>query len=100
MGATPGDGLLPEAGLLSYKNNLYGTTYTGGANGNGTVFKLTHPVKKGAPWTETILHSFGADSDDGRYPTAGLIVDKKGNLYGTTTAGGAYGSGTVFEITP
>lgn len=100
FGGYSGDGLLPEAGLIRYKSNLYGTTYTGGAYGHGTVFKLAHPVKKGAPWTETILHSFGAQSDDGRYPTAGLIVDKEGNLYGTTNAGGAYGSGTVFEITP
>ncbi|MGO9084968.1 MAG: choice-of-anchor tandem repeat GloVer-containing protein [Candidatus Sulfotelmatobacter sp.] len=100
FGGYPGDGLLPEAGLIMYKSNLYGTTYTGGLYGQGTVFKLAHPVKKGAPWTETILHSFGADSDDGRAPNAGLIVDKKGNLYGTTTIGGAYGSGTVFEITP
>jgi uncharacterized repeat protein (TIGR03803 family) len=100
FGGYSGDGLLPEAGLIRYKGKLYGTTYTGGAYGNGTVFKLAPPVKKGAPWTETILHSFGAQSDDGRYPAAGLIVDKVGNLYGTTTAGGAYGSGTVFEITP
>jgi uncharacterized repeat protein (TIGR03803 family) len=100
FGGYPGDGLLPEAGLIRYKNNLYGTTYTGGKNGQGTVFKLAPPAKKGGHWTETILYSFGADSDDGRAPAAGLIVDKKGNLYGTTTIGGAYGSGTVFEITP
>lgn len=100
FGGYSGDGLLPAAGLVMYKNNLYGTTYTGGMYGQGTVLKLTHPVKKGAPWTETILYSFGAATDDGRVPSAGLIVDKKGNLYGTTTVGGAYDSGAVFEITP
>ena len=100
FGGYPGDGLLPAASLVMYKNNLYGTTYTGGMYGQGTVFKLTRPVKKGVPWTETILYSFGATSDDGRAPSAGLIVDAEGNLYGTTTAGGVYGSGTVFEITP
>jgi len=100
FGGYPGDGLLPTAGLVRYKNNLYGTTYTGGKNGNGTVFKLAPPAKKGGLWTETILYNFGADADDGRYPAAGVIVDKKGNLYGTTTVGGVYGSGTVFEITP
>jgi len=100
FGGYSGDGLLPKAGLIMYKNNLYGTTYMGGANGNGTVFELLRPAKKGGAWTEKILYSFGANSGDGRYPEAGLIVDKTGNLYGTTTAGGAYGSGTVFEITP
>lgn len=72
--------------------NLYGTTYAGGANGKGTVFKI-------APdGTETILHAFGANATDGQNPVGGLVVDSAGNLYGTTVGGGAYGGGTVFKI--
>jgi len=50
--------------------------------------------------TETVLYSFGSQSRDGAYPLAGLIMDAKGNLYGTTLYGGAYSGGTVFELTP
>src|ERR1019366_3722492 len=49
---------------------------------------------------EKVLHNFNNDGTDGYYPEVGLIVDAAGNLYGTTTAGGAYNSGTVFELTP
>jgi uncharacterized repeat protein (TIGR03803 family) len=49
-------------------------------------------------WTYSVLHRFtGADGFD---PEAGLTLDRKGNLYGTTVAGGAGGAGVVFEITP
>jgi uncharacterized repeat protein (TIGR03803 family) len=94
-------GEYPWAGVAIWKGNLYGTTHGGGAYGSGTVFKLT-PTEAG--WTETILHSFG-NGTDGAYPVAGLILDKKGNLYGMTPAGGAYvcgseGCGTVFKLTP
>ena len=61
------------------------------------VFKLS-PGADGI-WTETLLNSFGRGKD-GQYPTAGVIFDAAGNLYGTTSAGGLYGDGTVFEITP
>jgi uncharacterized repeat protein (TIGR03803 family) len=74
--------------------NLYGTTTAGGANGFGTVFKLS------PTGTETVLHSFANDGTDGFSPYAGLAIDTKGNLYGTTYFGGASGFGTVFKLTP
>jgi uncharacterized repeat protein (TIGR03803 family) len=89
------NGAVPEAGLaMDAEGNLYGTTTAGGANGNGTVFKLT---KQGAKWTETLPYSFGTGTD-GAIPVAGVTFDKAGNLYGTTSTGGAYGYGTVFEL--
>jgi uncharacterized repeat protein (TIGR03803 family) len=98
------DGLIPEANLIfGASGNLYGTTTMGGAYNNscgancGTVFQLTPAA--GGTWTEKILHSFGKGKD-GASPYAGLILDAAGNLYGTTSAGGADNSGTVFEITP
>jgi uncharacterized repeat protein (TIGR03803 family) len=91
------DGAYPEAGLVMYQGNLYGTTVEGGTdNIYGTVFELKHTTKG---WTEKILHSFGAIGD-GSQPYCALTVDSKtGNLYGTTSVGGAYSYGTVFELT-
>ena len=60
------------------------------------VFELT--PKSGGGWTEKILHDF--EGADGYYPQAGVIMDGKGNLFGTTYQGGTYGYGTVFEVTP
>ncbi len=92
------DGSQPRAGLIfDQAGNMYGMTQGGGANGFGTVFKLT-PNSDGS-WSETVLHRFTGDTD-GFMPHAGLTFDVAGNLYGTTSAGGAYGSGTVFELTP
>jgi uncharacterized repeat protein (TIGR03803 family) len=91
------DGASPVAGLIfDAEGNLYGTTYSGGAHGSGTVFKVTPSGK------ETVLHSFCSQSDcaDGNEPYAGLIFDKKGNLYGTTYRGGDNGLGTVYKVTP
>ena len=89
------DGYSPLAGLvLDKKGNLYGTTLLGGAYGGGTVFEVT------PSGTETILHSFDPNGTDGSYPYGRLVRDKKGNLYGTTSTGGAYGYGAVFEVTP
>jgi uncharacterized repeat protein (TIGR03803 family) len=100
-----GDGYDPYAsGLIrDKKGNPYGTTLYGGANdcngsGCGTVFELSPPARKNGVWTEMILHSFNEDGIDGYYPYASLIMDKEGILYGTTGAGGTYGSGTVFEL--
>jgi len=75
--------------------NLYGTTEGDGAFGYGTVFKLTENGKK------TVLHSFAGYPTDGAYPVAVLLRDASGNLYGTTSGGGAGGNegfGTVFKI--
>jgi uncharacterized repeat protein (TIGR03803 family) len=102
-----GDGMNPGGALIfDGAGNLYGTTSGGGANsGNyinpspgGTVFELS-PVSGGG-WTEKVLYSFGASATDGNSPLSGLIFDASGNLYGTTSSGGAHGSGTVFELTP
>jgi uncharacterized repeat protein (TIGR03803 family) len=76
--------------------NLYGTTYQGGANNKGTVWELT-PQPDGT-WTETILYNFTGQADGGFPPGGGVIFDAAGNLYGTTSKGGASGKGTVFEL--
>ncbi|MEJ0046989.1 MAG: choice-of-anchor tandem repeat GloVer-containing protein [Rhodospirillales bacterium] len=78
--------------------NMYGTTLNGGNAGNGVVFKLLPPTS-GTAWTEQVLHSFDA-STDGNFPRTGVILDANGNLYGTTENGGAFGWGTVFEVSP
>lgn len=94
------DGTAPEAGLAwDAEQNLYGATTAGGTNGSGIVFKLSPPAKKGAEWTESVLYSFGAGSD-GTVPVGGVAFDTAGNLYGTTSAGGTAGFGTVFELSP
>jgi uncharacterized repeat protein (TIGR03803 family) len=94
------DGQLPSAGLtLDAAGNLYGTAL-GGAHLGGEVFKLT-PGKSGK-WSEKRVHSFclAHGCPDGKDPYGGLIFDAAGNLYGTTTVGGAYKKGTVFELIP
>lgn len=99
-----GSGSNPYAGLIADSSgSLYGTTGEGGnstqcdlGSGCGTVFMLSaSPV-----WTETVLYSFGGFTGDGAGPQASLVFDTKGNLYGTTSSGGAYGYGTVFELSP
>jgi uncharacterized repeat protein (TIGR03803 family) len=94
------DGAVPVAGLtMDASGNLYGTTSAGGANGNGTVFELTAPKKKTGQWTETVLYSFGTGTD-GSVPIGDVSFDAAGNLYGTNSAGGSYGYGTVFQLVP
>jgi uncharacterized repeat protein (TIGR03803 family) len=97
-----GDGYAPHAALtFDAAGNLYGTTEHGGAyemGVGGTVFKLA-PGANGT-WKETILHSFNLRSKDGAAPHARVILDKAGNLYGTTAGGGMYLVGTVFKLTP
>lgn len=92
-----GDGALPYAGVIrDSAGNLYGTTSAGGTAGDGTVFELS---RKGAVWSETILHSFQG-TDDGLVPYAGLTYDRAGNLYGAATDGGSAGGGTIFVLRP
>lgn len=90
------DGAFP-VGRLTFDaaGNLYGTTEQGGT-GSGVVFRLE--LNSGGTWTESIIHNFtGTDGDS---PQAGVTFDKVGNLYGTTTAGGANSGGTVFKLAP
>jgi uncharacterized repeat protein (TIGR03803 family) len=94
------DGASPYSSLIfDSSGNLYGTTASGGSSsactdGCGTVFELSPAT--GGGWTEKVLHSF--NNLDGANPSAGVISDAAGNLYGT--AGGATGNGTVFELMP
>ena len=89
------DGISPRANAIQGNDgNFYGTTYVGGATGEGTVFRIT------PTGVETVLHSFTAGATDGSLPTAGLIQGSDGNFYGTTGNGGPTGAGTVFKITP
>ncbi len=93
------DGAYPEAALVfDAAGNLYGTTSGGGTYYYGTAFEMS--PAGGGNWTETVLHSFNNDGTDGASPYAPLILDRSGNLYGTTEYGGTDNSGTVFEITP
>jgi uncharacterized repeat protein (TIGR03803 family) len=94
------DGANPAAGLIQdAAGNFYGTTYQGGAElASGTVFKLD------STGHETVLHNFCSANDcsDGQFPTAGLIQDAAGNLYGTTNGGSAFydggNGGAVFKL--
>jgi len=101
------DGSYPDHPSLVFDTagNLYGATYGGGGLGGcnsfgqgcGTVFELKSNLD--GSWTESVLHSF-TNANDGGWPEGTPIVDAAGNLYGTTTQGGTYGQGTVFELTP
>ena len=89
------DGVSPFAGLIpDSAGNLYGTTLGGGGSPNaGTVFKVT------PAGVETVLYSFTGGADGGS-PRGGLVRDTNGNLYSTSTMGGAFFNGTVFELSP
>ena len=92
------DGALPSAPLLvnGAGSVIYGTAEGGGISNHGNVFRL---VRTSQGWKGTVLHSFGQGTD-GWYPDAAVIFDKKGNMYGTTSEGGPFGFGTVFEMSP
>jgi uncharacterized repeat protein (TIGR03803 family) len=100
-GASPTDSL-----VIAPDGALYGTTEAGGGIGRcgnfpsncGTVFSLTPPASPGGSWTEEVLFRF-SDTDGGN-PNAGVIVDDRGILYGTTMSGGSANAGTVFSLKP
>jgi len=86
------NGSYPNGGLSIDRNgNLYGTTYSGGANNDGTVFEI-------AAGTSTLTTIVTFDGTNGANPQAGVTIDGNGYLYGTTIHGGTNNVGTVFEI--
>jgi len=94
------DGSHPYAGVTVGNNGvLYGTTSSGGTVGAGTVFALAPPETRDGAWTETVIYNFMYGTD-GSWPYAGVVINKNGVLYGTTTDGGTVGAGTVFSLTP
>ncbi len=87
------DGCLPVGTVATDRaGNFYGTTYQCGSNQLGTVWEVS---KSGV---ETILHNFAGSPTDGTSPAAGVVFDSNDNLYGNTALGGAYGYGTVWEL--
>ena len=99
------DGAHPRATLVESAGYFYGTTNTGGANGQGTIFRLRFDGSE-----FSVLHVFTTPTapsgstvsvnDDGALPQAGLTDGGDGLLYGTTTIGGANGVGVIYSITP
>jgi uncharacterized repeat protein (TIGR03803 family) len=93
---TNSDGAEPYAGLILSGSTLYGTAYSGGTNGNGTVFALNI---NGSNFTT--LYTFTAyinyTNSDGASPVAGLILSDN-TLYGTAGGGGTGANGTVFAV--
>jgi uncharacterized repeat protein (TIGR03803 family) len=86
----------PQANLtMDTAGNLYGTTLFGGAMDCGMVFKLS---PAGGSWNLTPLHGFTCEADGGK-PFSNVVFGTDGNLYGTASIGGAYGSGVVWQIT-
>lgn len=92
------DGSIPQSGLVfDQSGNLFSTTLTGGASSEGVVFELIPPINQGGSWTEVPLYSFQSDG----IPRGGVILDAKGNLFGTTSGtDGNLPKGTVFELSP
>ena len=102
LGGTDGASPAHSGLVFDSAGNMYGTTSLGGANGKGTVYKLT---RSGNSWTEAVIYNF-VGSGDGAHPMAGVIIDATGNLYGTAQQGGdmscdpSLGCGAVFELSP
>jgi uncharacterized repeat protein (TIGR03803 family) len=79
--------------LVDNAGNLYGVTPTGGSVHGGSVFKLS---RNGSSWTYTDLHDFRGG--DGAGPSGNLVLAPNGDLYGTTSGGGAYSNGNVWQL--
>jgi uncharacterized repeat protein (TIGR03803 family) len=90
------DGNEPVGGVvLDHSGNIYGTTFNGGILGDGTVYELS---QQSGEWKSTQLLNFNGWG--GMFPTANLVFDASGNLYGTTFFGGALSHGNAFELSP
>ena len=92
------DGNEPIGGVaFDAAGNFYGTTLLGGAYANGTVWQAS---RSGKGWITRVIYSFGTDATDAFNAVAGVTVDVQGNLYGTTSFGGAFGVGAIYKLTP
>ena len=90
------DGARPYAGLVADSaGDLFGVTGSGGLAGDGAVFEI---AKQGTGYAAAPTALAAFDGADGSDPVGGLIIDAKGDLFGTTSSGGTGGVGTVFEI--
>jgi uncharacterized repeat protein (TIGR03803 family) len=83
--------------MMGPAGNIFATTHCDGDYGMGTIYELT---PSGGTWNYNSLYVFPGSGANGYYVFSNLVADRHGNMYGTTSAGGAYGSGVVFEITP
>jgi uncharacterized repeat protein (TIGR03803 family) len=101
FGATSTDSAQPWGPLtMDSSGNLYGTSLAGGANSEGTAYRLTPPPGGSGDWTNTVLYSFPGGSA-GCGPEGNIILDKAGRLYGqTTSCGGAANRGVIFRLSP
>lgn len=92
------DGEAPEAALtMDSSGRLYGTTVNGGVVRAGVVFEVK---RKRGKWVEILTYQFGARTGDGGFPASQMLLDNAGNLFGTTSLGGAHQGGTVFKLVP
>jgi len=103
LGSAQSDGRVPSLGALAYdgRGHLYGSMEQGGSNvcydtGCGTIYEVSRGAD--SKWTETILYNFTPDPALGNTPIGGVILDKAGNLYGTTSLAGTGGQGVVYEL--
>jgi uncharacterized repeat protein (TIGR03803 family) len=95
------DGIEPYGGvMMDASGALYGTTFQGGTSDDGTVYRLTAPPAGKGHWVEQVLWNFGGVTGDGALPQGDLLMDSTGAIYGTTEHDGAFGYGTVYQLTP
>jgi uncharacterized repeat protein (TIGR03803 family) len=89
------DGASPKAALIQTTDgSFYGTTYSGGAWGRGTIFKIDAGLSR-----LTTIHAFAGGAGAGANPQAALLQARDGSLYGTTELGGLANRGTLFRLT-